>query len=99
VNGTLEKTDPVKIVEDMTVSIATGLHVRPAGDLVQAIEKLNADVFMECRGERVNAKSIMGLLTLAAERGTIVTVIAEGPDAARAVDSIRRILSDGPRLE
>lgn len=88
-----------KVTEDMVVAIATGLHVRPAGDLVQAIEKLHADVFIECRGERVNAKSIMGLLTLAAEKGTQIRVIAEGPDAAHAVASIRRILSDGPKME
>lgn len=88
-----------KVTEDLTISIVTGLHVRPAGDLVQAIEKLRADVFIECRGERVNAKSIMGLLTLAAEKGTQVRVIAEGPDAARAVASVRRILTDGPKLE
>jgi phosphotransferase system HPr (HPr) family protein len=88
-----------QVTEDIVVSIATGLHVRPAGDLVQAIEKLHADVFIECRGERVNAKSIMGLLTLAAERGTRVRVIAQGPDAAEAVESIRRVLTDGPKLE
>ena len=84
-----------QITEDMVVTIATGLHVRPAGVLVEAIEKLDSDIFIECRGERVNAKSIMGLLTLAAEKGTSIRVIATGPEAERAVESIRRILTDG----
>jgi phosphotransferase system HPr (HPr) family protein len=95
----MQKEGSPQVTEDIAVSIATGLHVRPAGDLVQAIEKLRADVFIECRGERVNAKSIMGLLTLAAEKGTLVRVIAEGPDAEQAVESIRKILTDGPKLE
>jgi len=85
------------LVEDIMVQIPTGLHVRPAGDLVQSIEKLHADISLECRGERVNAKSIMGLLTLAAEKGTVVRVYADGPDAEAAVESIRRVLTDGPK--
>jgi phosphotransferase system HPr (HPr) family protein len=85
------------VVEDIVVEIPTGLHVRPAGDLVQAIEKLHADISIECRGERVNGKSIMGLLTLAAEHGTTVRVFAEGPDAEIAVESIRRVLANGPK--
>jgi phosphotransferase system HPr (HPr) family protein len=85
------------LVEDIVVQIPTGLHVRPAGDLVQAIEKLHADISLECRGERVNAKSIMGLLTLAAEKGTTVRVYAEGPDAEAAVESIRHVLTNGPK--
>jgi len=93
----MKKDSRTGVVEDIVVGIPTGLHVRPAGDLVQAIEKMHADVSLECRGERVNAKSIMGILTLAAEQGTIVRVFADGPDAPRAVEAVRRVLTNGPK--
>lgn len=71
-----------------------GLHARPAMLLVQAISRLNCSVFIEKEGLEADAKSIMGVLTLAAEQGSHITVRAEGPDAEKAVHAIERLIQD-----
>jgi phosphocarrier protein HPr len=58
----------------------TGLHLRPAADLVTLLSKFDSEITIEYKGVQVNGKSIMGLLMLAAEPFAELTVIAEGPD-------------------
>lgn len=71
-----------------------GLHARPAMLLVQSISRLNCFVLVEKDGLEADAKSIMGVLTLAAEKGSKITVRAEGPDAEKAIDAIRQLVHD-----
>jgi phosphotransferase system HPr (HPr) family protein len=71
-----------------------GLHARPAMLLVQAIARLDCEVTIEKSGLQADAKSIMGVLTLAAEQGSEILVRAEGPDAERAVQAIGRLVNE-----
>ena len=62
------------------VRLKTGLQARPAALFVQEANRFASDVFLEKNGKKVNAKSIMGLMSLAVSTGTEVTLIAEGDD-------------------
>jgi phosphocarrier protein len=80
--------------ETFTILNELGLHARPAMLLVQSISRLDCSVLIEKEGLEADAKSIMGVLTLAAEKGSQITVRAEGPDAPKAVDAVRTLVHD-----
>lgn len=65
-----------------------GLHARPAALLVETASKYESDVYIIKNGFKVNGKSIMGVLMLAAEMGSILTVQAKGNDANEAVQAL-----------
>jgi len=65
-----------------------GIHARPAAVLVQSAKDFKANIYFEKGQDRINAKSIMGILTLAATYGTEIRIIAEGEDEEVAVESI-----------
>ena len=71
-----------------------GLHARAAAKVVHAASDFESEVFVGIDGEEVNAKSILGLLTLAATKGTPVTIRAEGPDEGAAVEAIVALFAD-----
>ncbi|MBN2329733.1 MAG: HPr family phosphocarrier protein [Candidatus Omnitrophica bacterium] len=77
-----------------TILNELGLHARPAMLLVQAISRLNCSVQIEKEGLEADAKSIMGVLTLAAEQGSQILVRAEGPDSEKAIDAIEKLIED-----
>ncbi len=86
---------PEEIRTQVIVGNEEGLHARPAAQLVQAIRNLNCRVFMWCTdGEEVDGKSILGVMMLAAERGTTINIRASGPDSSQAVAEIARVLED-----
>lgn len=72
-----------------------GLHARPAARLVQTVLGFESDIRISLNGNEVNAKSIMGLLTLAAAQGCEIEVICRGNDAAAAIDAIRNLIASG----
>lgn len=65
-----------------------GLHARPSAKLTQLATQFRSDVWLEREGRRVNAKSIMGVMMLAAAHGTKLTVETEGEDADAALQAI-----------
>ena len=77
----------------VTVEAERGLHILQAQRLVGAIRRLDCEVHLEFENQRVNGKSIMGILTLAVPSGMQIRVIAEGPDADRAVEASEQVLS------
>src|SRR5882757_517217 len=77
--------DEMKITKELLVSNKLGIHARPAALFVRTANRFNCDIFVEKDGERVNGKSIMGLMMLAAGPGSKLLILAEGADAARAV--------------
>lgn len=87
-------SDGARYTETFTIINELGLHARPAMLLVQAISRLNCSVQIEKEGLEADAKSIMGVLTLAAEQGCQITVRAEGPDAEKAVHAIERLIKE-----
>lgn len=81
--------------EEMTIVNSMGLHARPAAKLVQTVLQYTSDVQINVNGQKVNAKSIMGLLTLAAAQGTQMMVTAQGPDAEEAMKAVRELVASG----
>lgn len=79
--------------KNMTINIATGLEARPVAILVQEASKFDSSVYIESGNRKVNAKSIMGMMTLGLVAGEDVTVVAEGPDEEDAIAEIERYLS------
>ena len=72
-----------------------GLHARPAAQIVRTASDFTADVRLEKDGMEVNGKSIMGVMMLAAECGSIIRIRATGADADAAVAALCRLVSDG----
>jgi phosphocarrier protein HPr len=66
-----------------------GIHARPAAMIVQTAGKFKARIFLEKAGTRINAKSIMGIITLGAGFDTEIKIIAEGDDEVAAADAIQ----------
>ncbi|HPO15560.1 MAG TPA: HPr family phosphocarrier protein [Candidatus Hydrogenedentes bacterium] len=76
------------ITKDIQVVNSLGVHARPAAAIVQCVLRFESDVFITFNGNRVNAKSIMGLLTLAATKGSRLKISCSGPDAEAAIRAI-----------
>ena len=71
-----------------------GLHARASAKLTQVASQYQCDIWLSRSGRRVNAKSIMGVMMLAAGRGSKVLVEAEGADADAAVAAIRSLIAE-----
>ena len=71
-----------------------GLHARASAKLTQLAAKFQSDVQMSRNGRKVNAKSIMGVMMLAAGKGATVTVEVDGPDELEAIDAIVTLIGD-----
>ena len=71
-----------------------GLHARAAAKLTQVASGFRCEVWLSRNGRRVNAKSIMGVMMLAAGRGASITVDAEGDDAEAALAAIGKLFAD-----
>lgn len=76
------------VQQQVTVKLKTGLQARPAAFFVQEANRFASEVFVEKDNKKVNAKSIMGIMSLAISSGTDITISAEGPDASQAVNSL-----------
>jgi phosphocarrier protein len=76
-----------------TIRNRLGLHARPAADFVKVAAKFQSEISLGKDGVWVNGKSIMGVMTLAAEFGSTVTVRAEGEDAKHAIEALAQCLS------
>jgi phosphotransferase system HPr (HPr) family protein len=70
-----------------------GLHARPAAMFVQIANKFDCDILVRRGNQKANGKSIMGILTLAANRGSKILLRAEGPDSQAAVTELEKLLS------
>ncbi|HQR10208.1 MAG TPA: HPr family phosphocarrier protein [Casimicrobiaceae bacterium] len=79
---------------DVEIINKLGLHARASAKLTQLAAKYQSDVQMSRNGRKVNAKSIMGVMMLAAGKGAKVTVEVDGPDEAAAMDAIVALIGD-----
>ena len=78
--------------KSVTVELETGLEARPVAMLVQVASQFESNIYLECGDKRVNAKSLMGMMTLALCPGEQVNLIAEGADEMAAVEKIESYL-------
>jgi phosphocarrier protein len=80
--------------EQVMITNKLGLHARAAAKLVHTASAYEAEIYVGTENEEVNAKSILGILTLAATKGTPLNVRADGPDEAEAVRAIVQLFAD-----
>src|SRR3989440_12898769 len=79
------------MTKDVLVANKLGIHARPAALFVKTANRFACDIFVEKDGERVNGKSIMGLMMLAAGPGSKLTIHAEGHDASQALTELETL--------
>ena len=71
-----------------------GLHARASAKLTQVAGQFKSDVWVSCNGRRVNAKSIMGVMMLAAAKGTKILIETEGNDEEQALQALQVLIND-----
>ena len=82
------------IEQVITVQNRAGIHARPAALLVQKTKDFRCNVYFEKENDRINAKSIMGIITLGASYGTELKIIADGEDEEEALRILVKVFED-----
>ncbi|MBX3589412.1 MAG: HPr family phosphocarrier protein [Burkholderiaceae bacterium] len=72
-----------------------GLHARPSARLTATASKFSSEVWLSKGSRRINAKSIMGVMMLAAAKGSTLVIETDGPDEAEALDAMRDLIASG----
>ncbi len=81
-------SQPLEIINKL------GLHARASTKLTQTASRFTSEIWIERNGRRVNAKSIMGVMMLAAGKGSIVTIEANGEDEVPALEALKALIAD-----
>lgn len=79
----------------VTVTNKLGLHARPSAKLTQVATGFQSEVWLTRKGRRINAKSIMGVMMLAASQGSELLLEVEGPDEDEATEALETLFRDG----
>ena len=79
--------------QEVTVNNEVGLHARPATYFIQKANEFKSGIWVEKEERRVNAKSLLGALSLGIVKGTTITLIADGPDAKEAVEALVQLIN------
>ena len=80
-------------MKEVTVNNQVGLHARPATFFIQKANEFKSSIWVEKDERRVNAKSLLGVLSLGIVKGTAINLIADGPDEQEAVDALIELIS------
>ena len=83
------------ISRDVTITNAIGLHARPATFFIQKANGFKSSIWVEKEDRKVNAKSLLGVLSLGIAKGMTIKLIAEGSDESEAVDSLVFLINSG----
>ena len=81
------------VSKSMTINIPKGLEARPVALLVQVASQYESSIYVEIQEKKVNAKSILGMMSLGLAEGEKITIIANGPDEEDAVSAIDKYIS------
>ena len=81
------------IKKPITIHLSTGLEARPVAQLVQVASQFNSEIYVEIGKKRVNAKSIMGMMSMSFENGSELTIVADGADEEAAVNALSEYLT------
>lgn len=76
---------------NVTIKNRAGIHARPAALIVQTSSKFGSKIWLEKGNDKINAKSIMGIITLGASFGTPIRILADGADEEEAAAAIERL--------
>lgn len=95
----MKKTDKAEtrsniVKKEIEIINELGLHARPAAMFVKLANEFSSDIIVEKGSESVNGKSIMGIMMLAAGKGSKIKITAEGPDAKEAVEAIENLIKN-----
>lgn len=82
-------------VKDVKVQNQVGLHARPATFFIQKANEFKSSIWVEKEERRVNAKSLLGVLSLGIMGGTDISIMAGGPDEEEAVEELVRLVESG----
>jgi len=82
-----------KITKNLIIKNPQGLHARPAAMIVQIASKYNSDITVQKDDEKVNGRSIMGILTLGAQQNCKITIEADGEDAEQVMEELENLLN------
>jgi phosphocarrier protein len=85
----------IEYAQNVVVANVYGLHARPAAEFVKLADKFESEILVNKGGLEVNGKSIMGVMMLAAEKGSTIEIKARGIDAREAVEALVNLVSDG----
>lgn len=85
----------IMFVKDVTVENSVGLHARPATFFIQKANEFKSSIWVEKEERRVNAKSLLGVLSLGIMGGTDIRIIADGADEEEAVSSLVQLVESG----
>ncbi len=88
----LADSSALTMTRDFMVNNKLGIHARPAAMFVKTANRFHCDIFVEKDGEKVNGKSIMGLMMLAAGPGSKLTISAHGHDASQALAELETLI-------
>lgn len=80
--------------KEITVKNEVGLHARPATYFIQKANEFKCGIWVEKEERRVNAKSLLGVLSLGIMQGTVITLIADGDDEQNAVESLNALIEN-----
>lgn len=83
------------VEKQVTVTNRAGLHTRPASMIVRTASSFRSEFFIHKDGYEINGKSIIGVMTLAAEQGATLNLVFDGPDEAEALEAMEKIFEDG----
>ena len=86
-------------MKEVAVQNQIGLHARPATFFIQKANEFKASIWVEKEERRVNAKSLLGVLSLGIVGGTTIRIIADGPDEQAAVDALVALVESGFTME
>ena len=82
------------IKKPVTIQLSTGLEARPVAQLVQVASQFNSEIYVEIGKKKVNAKSIMAVMSLGVKKGNEVIITAEGEDEEDAIAEIQKVLEE-----
>ena len=83
------------VIREVTINNQVGLHARPATFFIQKANEFKSGIWIEKDERRVNAKSLLGVLSLGIVKGTTVNIVADGSDEAQAVETLAELIDSG----
>ena len=82
------------ISKEVVINNQVGLHARPATFFIQKANEFKSSIWVEVEDSRVNAKSLLGVLSMGIIQGTVIRLMADGPDEKEAIDGLCEVLAD-----
>lgn len=83
------------LTKELKIENQVGLHARPATFFIQKTNEFKSTIWIERDDRRVNAKSLLGVLSLGIVGGTTIKVVADGPDEDKAIEALERLVANG----